>query len=158
MANIIENKKGFKAMEKTEDEKKLDMLMTIMYTGALSNVLLLEELSRQLERQGGFDKYVRERKKLFNQIREHAKAMRVLYTKLEPDYDLAFTDKENGKYSAKSYDDNMRDANELCRLMLLYWDKCFQSEKNMNLVFAHLRRLKGMGTFTDCDIEKFRLK
>ena len=148
-------------MDKTErnsEEKKLDMLMTVLYTGALGNVMILEELSRLLEREGGFGKYVRERKRLFGQIRDHAKAMRVLYTKLEPDYDIAFTDRVSGRYDAEAYDGNMSDALELCRLMLLYWYRCVRSEENMNRTFMHLRGLDGMGVFTDADIERFRLK
>lgn len=50
------------------------------------------------------------------------------------------------------------ESNEMCRLLLLYYDKCDKNEDNANAVFKFLRSLEGEGIITESDLDRFRLK
>lgn len=50
------------------------------------------------------------------------------------------------------------ESNELCRLVLLFADKCGKNVDNANAVFKFLRSLDGEGIITEDDLDKFRLK
>lgn len=99
-----------------------------------------------------------ERKKAFNEIRACAQKMRSLYERfILPDLIGSMKTKE-GKFDVCKYDDNMRDANELVRLMLWHWEKCFASYENVDKVFGFYESLSGSGIFTKEEIEKFKIK
>lgn len=50
------------------------------------------------------------------------------------------------------------ESNEMCRLLLLYYDKCDKNVDNANAVFKFLRSLEGEGIITESDLDRFRLK
>lgn len=96
-------------------------------------------------------------KNITKAVRDFNKARTAYDTFIEPSRTKCLTDKKTGKFNVLDNDDNMRDANEMLRLLLLYYDKCFQDFDNVNAVFKYLRSLKGQGAFTDADVERFRI-
>lgn len=50
------------------------------------------------------------------------------------------------------------ESNEMCRLILLFADKCGKNIDNANAVFKFLRGLEGEGVITENDLDRFRLK
>ena len=50
------------------------------------------------------------------------------------------------------------ESNELCRLILLFADKCSKNMDNSNAVFKFLRSLEGEGVVTEDVLDRFRLK
>lgn len=59
---------------------------------------------------------------------------------------------------AKEYDAFSEDANELCRLLLLYIDRCASSAEGYSKVFKLLRTLPSTGIFSDDDVARYKLK
>lgn len=57
-----------------------------------------------------------------------------------------------------AYDAFAADANELCRLLLLYVDRCASSSEGYAKVFKLLRTLPTSGVFSDEDVARYKLK
>lgn len=60
--------------------------------------------------------------------------------------------------ASEAYDQFSRDANEICRLMLLYIDRTARSEEAYGKVFKTLRQLPSSGIINDEDISRFKLQ
>ena len=57
-----------------------------------------------------------------------------------------------------AYTNFMEDGNEICRLVLLYTDRCARSQQNYGKVFKTLRQLPSGGLIKDEDIARYKLK
>ncbi|MFA6726941.1 MAG: hypothetical protein WCS17_01850 [Prevotella sp.] len=56
-----------------------------------------------------------------------------------------------------AYDNFNANANEVCRLILLYADRS-SSEGAASEIFKYLRNMPSFGVFTDADIDRFNMK
>lgn len=145
--------------------RKINFKLTMMFTMALATQLIMEDMEPDLKFEGVDANWRRETrfglqeisKNLDKAVRSFAKARAAYERFIEPSRNKCMKDKETGKFSVQNHDDNMRDANEIIRLLMLYCDRCFLYFDNVNSVFTHLRSLKGQDIFTDEDIERFRM-
>lgn len=145
--------------------EKLNFKLTILITMSLAAQLLMENLDQEIKYMIEDYEWRRETRfglgainKNLNKASEYFNKARTAYERfLEPSRTRCLKDKKTGKFSVQFHDDNMRDANEMLRLEMLYYDKCFQNLDNVNAVFKFLRSLEGQGIFTDEDIEQFRM-
>ena len=77
---------------------------------------------------------------------------------IEPAVIGATFERENGEKHPESYDMTMRDANELCRLTLLYIDRCGSDMKNSEEVFRVLKEMKSQEIYTEEDVARYELR
>lgn len=144
--------------EAIEYERKMNFILTILVNSASATQIVMEQFDSMIVDKNEEKQWRQERKKAFNEIRACAQKMRSLYERfILPDLIGSMKTKE-GKFDVCKYDDNMRDANELVRLMLWHWEKCFASYENVDKVFGFYESLSGSGIFTKEEIEKFKIK
>lgn len=158
----LENEMRIKALRLTsESERKNNNLLTVTFVMASALRLMFEELCDSTT---GMDERFREdSKKAYKKIAANVTECVNLHDNVIEPYIqrcLSEKDKESGKvvYDVESYQSHQMDANEACRLMLLYWDRCFNNFDNVNKAFASIRELPSCGIFSEEDIERYRLK
>jgi len=150
-------------------EKKINWLITVMLNMVTGASTVLEDIeSRMME----FHKEVEDKKVIRNDkdwVAKHDRALKEMKRHIEgirkqyscffqPDLDMIFKDKETGKYDVAAYDQNLCDPHELCRLVMLYWDKGFDNIENAQKIFDFICTLQGEGVFEPRDIEHYRIR
>lgn len=85
-------------------------------------------------------------------------ARRLFNQYIQPDFDNLFTEKGRKEYDVAMYDNHQRDAQEWCRLQLIYLDRCWDNEENADKVTAFLEGLPSNNIFDKADIEHYRMK
>lgn len=139
-----------------DEERKLNFLLTATFVSALATRLMMEDLTDRTPLKEDFKMKT---KWALGEIEKKLSACVKLFdTYVHPFIIGELKNDTTREFDPLKYDDNLRDANELCRLQLLYWDKCFQNFDNVNETFKFLRSLEGMGVFTEKDIEHYRLR
>lgn len=78
--------------------------------------------------------------------------------RVEPQIIGATFRRDDGSTDIDAYDRFNADANELCRLVLLYIDRCAQDREAYAKVFTLLRKLPRGGLINDEDIAMFKMK
>lgn len=95
---------------------------------------------------------------LLTGINEYCKSVKrasyQFYQRIEPQVSGATFDIGG----AEQYDDFNGWANELCRLVLLYLDRCAGDPETFAKTFAMLRKRKSGGLIKDEDIAKYKMK
>ncbi len=140
-------------------ERKLNFLLTSMCNCASATQMLLEDFDSRFEDQNVERQWRQSRKMAYNQIRENIEKCRRLFNQyIQPDFDNLFTEKGRKEYDVAMYDNHQRDAQEWCRLQLLYLDRCWDNEENADKVTAFLEGLPSNNIFDKGDIEHYRMK
>ena len=65
---------------------------------------------------------------------------------------------DTAEEGANAYDNFSDDANEMCRLLLLYIDRTARNKESFEKVFTMIRDLPSCGIFKDEDISRFKQK
>lgn len=145
--------------------RKINFKLTALHVLALATQILMEDMDAEMKLEGVSAEWRRETRFGLKEISDNigkasrcfGKARTAYERFIEPSKDRCMRDKD-GRFSPQMYTDNLKDANELLRLSLLYMEKCYQDFDNVNAVFRHLRSLKGCGVLEDTDIERYRIK
>ena len=159
-----------KELEKwAKAERKINWLITVMLNMVTGASTILEDIESRMQ---DFHDELKDRKTIRNdkewvskhdralkEIKKHIEGIRKQYSCFfQPDLDMIFKDKETGKYDVAAYDQNLCDAHELCRLVMLYWDKGFDNIENAQKIFDFICTLQGEGVFEPRDIEHYRIR
>ena len=117
--------------------------------------LALDKLMMDIERRLLLQKEIfrRDKKVLFNKMMDGIYRAYRAAAELNTDIEVSASET-----SYKDLDVWNDEANELCRLVLLYSDKCGKYPDNANEVFKLLRSMKGEDVITEKDLERFYLK
>ena len=99
------------------------------------------------------DSFQREKKMFFRRMSQGIKMAYDNIEKLRPDIEDSAKDSDY-----KDLDIWNAGANEICRLILLYFEKCDHSEENANDLFKYLRGMEGKGIINEDDISRFYMK
>jgi len=95
---------------------------------------------------------------LLTGINEYCKSVKrasfLFYQRIEPQVSGATFDIGG----AEQYDNFNGWANEICRLVLLYLDRCAGDKEMFAKTFSMLRRSKSGGLIADEDISKYKMK
>lgn len=137
-----------------EEDKKLNFLLTATFVASLAVRLMYEDIENRTPLKKDFKQDMRF--SIGRIVKDIEDAKRVYDTKIHPHIVNEFC-KDTG-FECENYDNNLSDANECCRLMLTYWNKCFGNQDNVNKVFAFLNSLSGTDVFTESDIKHYTLK
>ena len=144
--------------QELEYESKMNFLLTILVNSASATQIIMERFDKMIVDKNAEKNWRQERKKAFNDIRACAERMRVLYDRYIHTDIVGSMKDENGNFDVVKYDNNLHDANELVRLMLWHWEKCFKSFDNVDKIFEFYESLPGSGVFSKEEIERFKIQ
>ena len=144
--------------QELEYESKMNFLLTILVNSASATQIIMEKFDKMIVDKNAEKNWRQERKKAFNDIRACAEKMRILYDRYIHTDIVGSMKDENGNFDVVKYDNNQHDANELVRLMLWHWEKCFKSFDNVDKIFEFYESLPGVGVFSKEEIEKFKIQ
>ena len=144
--------------QELEYESKMNFLLTILVNSASATQIIMEKFDKMIVDKNAEKNWRQERKKAFNDIRACAEKMRILYDRYIHTDIVGSMKDENGDFDVIKYDNNQHDANELVRLMLWHWEKCFKSFDNVDKIFEFYESLPGSGVFSKEEIERFKIQ
>lgn len=144
--------------QELEYESKMNFLLTILVNSASATQIIMEKFDKMIVDKNAEKNWRQERKKAFNDIRACAEKMRILYDRYIHTDIVGSMKDENGNFDVVKYDNNQHDANELVRLMLWHWEKCFKSFDNVDKIFEFYESLPGLGVFSKEEIERFKIR
>lgn len=144
--------------QELEYESKMNFLLTILVNSASATQIIMEKFDKMIVDKNAEKNWRQERKKAFNDIRACAEKMRILYDRYIHTDIVGSMKDENGDFDVVKYDNNQHDANELVRLMLWHWEKCFKSFDNVDKIFEFYESLPGSGVFSKEEIERFKIQ
>lgn len=123
----------------------------ILYSLSIVIDRLLIDLDRRMALNE--DSFQREKKMYFRRMQDGIKRAYDNIEKLRPDI-------ENSAKASNYRDLDVWDsgANEICRLLLLYFEKCDESAENANTLMRTLRSMEGKGVIDEEDIARFYMK
>lgn len=126
----------------------------ILARTAFAQDIIINYIDRRLKRLGGtFDK---EMKQTLNRYGKLLRDADILYDKVFKDM-LEKACREEGKpFNVSLYDDIRRNANEVVRLMMLYYDRAYNAE-NYRRIFEFLFSLPSGHFFTEEEINRFSI-
>lgn len=136
----------------THNNEIIQQEVDILYSLSLVIDRLLIDLDRRMS--VNLEEFSREKKKLFNRMQDGIKLAFQSIEKLNIDIEKTA---EGSNYA--NLDIWYEGANELCRLLLLYFEKCELAVENSNQVFKFLRSLSGgKGLIDEEVLERFYMK
>ena len=139
-----------------EDKKKalrVDHVETqLIYLMQQAIYLFIRDIDRRLGMLYRTGKFNKEKDKQFKQLGMKIKELYFLEEKFDRDLEMV-TNGRPGEYQLYQ-----EESNEIARLMLLYVEKCAESQENRDALFSFLRNLgDGYGIIQEKDIERFYL-
>lgn len=140
-------------------ERKLNFLLTALFNCSSATQMMLEDFDSRFEDQNVEREWRHNTKYAYSKIREHLNECRKLYNRyIQPDFDRLFTENGTQPYDVEKYDHHSQDAMELCRLYLLYIDRCWDDEDAANKVVGFIADMPSGDLFDEKDIEHYRMK
>lgn len=140
-------------------ERMLNYILTAMCNTATATQMFLEDFCPFFENSKNENKWRHERKRAASEIVKSSERMETLYsTYFQSDMNKVHTDRGSKPFDAEAYDNHARDAYEVCRLLMLYIDRCWGDDAAANKVFAFLERMPTGNIFTNKDVERYRMK
>lgn len=140
-------------------ERMLNYILTAMCNTATATQMFLQDFCSFFEKSKEESKWRFERKKAANEITKNAERIESLHAQFfQADMNKVFTEHGKRDFDSEAYDNHDRDAYEVCRLLMLYIDRCWGDENAANKVIACLEGMPTGNIFTDKDIERFRMR
>lgn len=155
----LEKKKKEATIRAAKVERMLNYILTAMCNTATATQMFLEDFCSFFEQTKEESKWRFERKKAANEICKNAERIESLHAQyFQADMNKVFTDHGKKDFDCEAYDNHDRDAYEVCRLLMLYIDRCWGDEAAANKVIACLEGMPTGNIFTDKDIERYRMR
>lgn len=140
-------------------ERMLNYILTAMCNTATATQMFLQDFCSFFEKNKEEQEWRHERKRAANEIIKSADRMESLHAQFfQADMNKVFTEHGKKDFDSEAYDNHDRDAYEVCRLLMLYIDRCWGNEVAANKVIACLEGMPTGNIFTDKDIERYRMK
>ena len=137
----------------------LNYILTAMCNTATATQMFLQDFCSFFEKTKEESKWRFERKKAANEISKSAERIESLHAQFfQEDMNKVYTDHGKKEFDVESYDNHDRDAYEVCRLLMLYIDRCWGDENAANKVIACLEGMPTGNIFTEKDIERYRMR
>lgn len=140
-------------------ERMLNYILTAMCNTATATQMFLQDFCSFFEKSKEESKWRFERKKAANEIIKNAERIESLHAQFfQADMNKVFTDHGKKDFDCDAYENHDKDAYEVCRLLMLYIDRCWGNDNAANKVIDCLESLPTGNIFTDNDIERFRMR
>lgn len=147
-------KKIWNDIEATTIPEEIKALYLLADATETMSTQIFERIKRVYVRNG----YKLNENELLTGINEYCKSVKKasfqFYQKIEPQISGATF----GIGGVEHYDNFNGWANEICRLLLLYLDRCAGDSDTFSKTFAMLRKRKSGGLINDEDITKYKMK
>lgn len=142
-----------------KEEIKANHILTAMCISATATQSFLEDFATYFEDREDKSNWRFSRKQAAKKITESLESARTNFAHyFQADMNKTFSDKGKKEFNDKAYDRHQEDANEICRLMMLYMDRCWADPKSANEIIAHLESMPSKGFFDTKSIEHYRVK
>ena len=156
---LIEKRKKEAALKAAKTERMLNYILTAMCNCASATQQFLLDFCSFFEQTKEESNWRFQRAKAANEILRAGERMASLHAQyFQNDMNKVFTDHGKKVFDAESCDNHTKDAQEVCRLLMLYIDRCWGNEEAANKVIACLESLPTGHIFEDKDIERFRMR
>ena len=143
----------------SENATRVNYMLTLMYTFLNAGMTLMTRSEMVLGQLVGGKDWRFERKKAASEITKSAERIESLHAQFfQSDMNKVFTDHGKKDFDSEAYDNHEKDAYEVCRLLMLYIDRCWGDENAANKVIACLEGMPTGNIFTDKDIERYRMR
>ena len=162
------DKQTRKAIHDDVDRSTIPEEMKVMYLMANACQLMVEHVYNRVERVYARHGFKTGENELLTGLNDYCKAVKQagfhFYNRIEPQICNATwglgRDENNpdGGGNTKAYDGFNEDANEICRLVLLYVDRTSRSNEGFSRVFKTLRQLPTQNIINDEDISYYKMK
>ena len=155
----IERRKKTAELRAAKTERMLNYILTAMCNTATATQMFLQDFCSFFEKTKEESNWRFARKKAANEICKSAERIEALHAQyFQNDMNKVYTDHGNKAFDAEACDNHSKDAYEVCRLLMLYIDRCWGDEEAANKVIACLEGLPTCNIFEDEDIERFRMR
>lgn len=146
-------------IKRAKKERMLNYLLTAMCNAASATQQFLLDFCAFFEDTKAEANWRFQRAKAANDILKAGEKMASLHAQFfQTDMNKVFTDHGKKDFDAESCDNHTKDAQEVCRLLMLYIDRCWGDENAANKVIACLEGLPTGHIFSEEDIERFRMR
>lgn len=146
-------------IKRAKKERMLNYLLTAMCNAASATQQFLLDFCAFFEDTKAESNWRFQRAKAANDILKAGEKMASLHAQFfQTDMNKVFTDHGKKDFDAESCDNHTKDAQEVCRLLMLYIDRCWGDENAANKVIACLEGLPTGHIFSEEDIERFRMR
>ncbi len=155
----IERIKKQATIRAAKNERMLNYILTAMCNCASATQQFLLDFCSFFEQTKEESNWRFQRAKAANDILKAGERMASLHAQyFQNDMNKVFTDHGKKEFDVESCDNHTKDAQEVCRLLMLYIDRCWGNEEAANEVIAYLEGLPTGHIFEDKDIERFRMR
>ena len=155
----IERMKKQATIRAAKTERMLNYILTAMCNCASATQQFLLDFCSFFEQTKEESNWRFQRAKAANEILRAGERMASLHAQyFQNDMNKVFTDHGKKEFDVESCDNHTKDAQEVCRLLMLYIDRCWGNEEAANKVIACLEGLETGHIFEDKDIERFRMR
>jgi hypothetical protein len=146
-------------LKRAKKERMLNYILTAMCNCASATQQFLLDFCAFFEDTKAESNWRFQRAKAANDILKSGEKMASLHAQFfQSDMNKVFTDHGKKKFDVESCDNHTKDAQEVCRLLMLYIDRCWGDEDAANKVIACLEGLPTGHIFEEEDIERFRMR
>ena len=140
-------------------ERMLNYILTAMCNTATATQMFLQDFCSFFEKNKEEQKWRHERKRAAGEIAKNAERIESLHAQFfQADMNKVFTEHGKRDFDSEAYENHDRDAYEVCRLLMLYMDRCWGDENAANKVIACLEGMPTGNIFTEKDIERYRMR
>ena len=144
---------------RAKKERMLNYILTAMCNCASATQQFLLDFCSFFEDTKAESSWRFQRAKAANDILKAGEKMASLHAQFfQSDMNKVFTDHGTKEFDAVACDNHTKDAQEVCRLLMLYIDRCWGDEDAANKVIACLESMPTGHIFNDEDIERFRMR
>ena len=155
----IERRKKQATLRAAKQERMLNYILTAMCNCASATQQFLLDFCSFFENTKEESNWRFQRAKAANDILKAGEKMASLHAQyFQNDMNKIFTDHSKKAFDAESCDNHTKDAQEVCRLLMPYIDRCWGNEEAANKAIACLEELPTGHIFEDKDIERFRTR
>ena len=146
-------------IKKAKEERMLDYVLTAMCNCATATQCFLIDFCSFFEKRKKHSDWAHKKAWAANEIIKASERIQTLHAQFfQEDMNRANTDKGTKEFNHEFFDNHQKDAYELCRLLMLYIDRCWGNEEFANKIVEFIESLETGNIFTDDDIERFRLR
>lgn len=154
-----ERRKKQAQLKAAKVERMLNYILTAMCNTATATQMFLQDFCSFFEKNKEEQEWRHERKRAANEIIKSADRMESLHAQFfQADMNKVFTEHGKKEFDSEAYENHDKDAYEVCRLLMLYIDRCWGDENAANKVIACLEGMPTGNIFTDKDIERYRMR
>lgn len=155
----FERKRKELLLESAKRENMLNFLLTAMCLCATATQSFLIDFCSHFEKTKSESNWRHKRQQAANEILRNAERMQTLHAQFfQEDMNKVHSEHGTKDFDYVAFNNHAKDAYELCRLLMLYLDRCWDNEEAATEIVNFISGIKSGDIFSDKDIERFRMR